>query len=263
MTALALHVLRRTRFALMWWLLGILGMAGYVVAVFPTLSNLEDVSALYGEFPAALRTVIGEVDIGTFDGWIHVEFMAWLPLILAIYAGIYAAGTVSREVEQRTVDFILGLPVSRRQFIASRLAVGVWNLLLICVIVFAFLVIGVALTGESPSAGRFALALTNAFLLGAALLAAYVAVAAAVDEQARVTGITLGITLLLYVATAALLAADAPEALRWFTPFEHYHSAEAMSGEGLPLLPLVLLPSAAVAAAAVAIYWYDRRDIAI
>lgn len=263
MTTLVGDLMARTRFALMWWVLGILGMAGYVVAVYPTLSNLEDVSALYGEFPAALRSIIGEVDVGTTDGWIHVEFMAWVPLILAIYGGIYAAGTISREVEQRTVDFVLGLPVSRSQFIASRLLVGTWNLLLICVIVFAFLVAGVALTGETPSADRYALALANAFLLSVALLAVYVAVAAAVDEQGRVTGITLGITLVMYIATAALRAAEAPQAVRWFTPFEHYQAAQAMSGDGLPVLPLVLLPAVATAAAAFALYWYNQRDIAI
>ena len=263
MTTLALELATRTRTALLWWLLGLLAMAGYVVGAFTTLSDVEDISALYGEFPPALRDVIGEVDIGTMDGWIHVEFLAWVPLILAIYAGIYASGAVSREAEQRTVDFVLGLPVSRTQFIASRLAIGVWNVLLICVSVFVFLIIAVALTGETLSPDRYALALTNAFLLGAALMAAYVAVAAAVDEQSRVTGITLGLTLVAFIAAAGLRAADAPEALRWFTPFEHYHSAEAMSGDGLPLLPLVLLASLAVAAATVAIYWYNRRDIAI
>ena len=58
-------------------------------------------------------------------------------------------------------------------------------------------------------------------------------------------------------------ATDAPEAVLWFMPFEHYHSAEAMTQGSLPLLPLVLLPSAALAAGAVALYWYNRRDIAI
>ena len=83
------------------------------------------------------------------------------------------------------------------------------------------------------------------------------------NARAWVLGITLGLTLIAFIATAALRATDAPEALRWFTPFEHYHSAEAMSGDGLPLLPLVLLPSMALAASAVAVYWYERRDIAI
>ncbi len=263
MTALALELANRTRAALIWWLLGLLAMAGYVVGAYATLSDVEDLSALYEEFSPALRNVIGEVDISTMDGWIHVEFLAWVPLIMAIYAGIYASGAVSREVEQRTVDFVLGLPVSRTQFIASRLAVGVWNLLVLSASMFIFLVIAVAISGETLSPDRYALALTNAFLLGAALMCAYVAVAAAVDEQSRVTGITLGLTLVAFIATAGLRAADAPEALRWFTPFEHYHSAEAMSGDGLPLLPLVLLPSLAVAAATAAIYWYNRRDIAI
>jgi hypothetical protein len=46
-------------------------------------------------------------------------------------------------------------------------------------------------------------------------------------------------------------------------PFEHYHAAEAMSGEGLPVLPQLVLAAAAVIAGAAAVYWYNRRDIAI
>jgi len=141
--------------------------------------------------------------------------------------------------------------------------VGLWNIFVICLGVFAVLVVGVAIIGHTPSAGNYALAMANAFLLSAALLAAYVAVAAAVDEQARVTGITLGLTLVLYILTGALKATDAPEAVLWFMPFEHYHSAEAMTGGSLPLLPLVLLPAATLAAGAAAVYWYNRRDIAI
>jgi len=261
--ALALELAARTRVALGWWMLGILGMAAYVVGAYEMLSGLADLSALYKEYPPAVRRIFGEVDISTLNGWMQVEIISYLPLLLAIYAGIYAAGSVSREVEQQTVDFILGLPVSRTQFIASRMAVGLGNILLICLGVFAVLTIGATAIGHTPSPDRYVLALLNAYLLAAALLMAYIAVATMVDEQSRVTGVTLGLTLVLYVATAALQATDAPEALRWFTPFEHYHSAQAMSGDGLPVLPLVLLPAVAATAGGAALYWYNRRDIAI
>jgi hypothetical protein len=36
-----------------------------------------------------------------------------------------------------------------------------------------------------------------------------------------------------------------------------------MTQGSLPLLPLVLLPCATLAAGAAALYWYNRRDIAI
>lgn len=263
MTVLALDLAARTRAALGWWMLGILGMAAYAVSAYETLSGLEELSRLYEQYPPAVRKLFGDVDLGTLNGWLQVEIVSYLPLLLAIYAGIFAAGSISREVEQGTVDFILGLPVSRTRFILSRLVVGLWNILLICLALFAVLVVGVAIIGHTPSAGNYALALANAFLLSAALLAAYVAVAAAVDEQARVTGITLGLTLVLYILTGALKATDAPQEIRWFMPFEHYHSAEAMTQGSLPLLPLVLLPCAALVAGSAAIYWYNRRDIAV
>src|SRR3972149_1188694 len=74
----------------------------------------------------------------------------------------------------------------------SRVVVGLWNIFVICLGVFAVLVAGVAIIGHTPSAGNYALAMANAFLLSAALLAAYVAVAAAAAERARGAGITPG-----------------------------------------------------------------------
>jgi hypothetical protein len=139
--------------------------------------------------------------------------------------------------------------------------VGLLNVLAICLGVFAVLVAGVALMGHAPSAGRYALALLNAYLLAAALLTAYIAIATFVDEQSRITGITLGLTFVLYIMTAALQATGAPDVVRWFMPFEHYHSAQAMSGDGLPVGPLLALAGAAGVAVGVALYWYNRRDL--
>ncbi len=263
MKTLAWELLSRTRVGLIWWLVGILAMGVYVVAVYDSIGSLEDLRRLYEGYPPAIRKLVGEVDISTLNGWLHVEFMSWMPLILAIYAGIFAASNVSREIEQRTIDFLLGLPVSRAEFVISRLAVGLANIATMCACIFVLLVAAVALAGHTPAADRYALALANAFLLTAALFAGYTLIAAITDEQGRVTGITLGATLVMYVATAALKAAEAPDLVRWLMPFEHYHAAEAMSGEGLPALPQLVLAAAAVIAGAAAVYWYNRRDIAI
>jgi hypothetical protein len=76
-----------------------------------------------------------------------------------------------------------------------------------------------------------------------------------VDEQAKMMGIAPGTTLVPYLATGALKAADAPAPVRWLTPFVRYHSADAMSGQ-------VLLMLAGMITTMFAIYSYNRRDIA-
>jgi ABC-2 type transport system permease protein len=237
-------------------------MGVYVIAVYDSLGTIEDLRKLYANYPESVRELFGNVDIGTMDGWIHLELLSWMPLVLGLYGGIFAAGAISRETEQRTIDFILGLPVSRTQFIGSRLIAGLVNIAVICLVIFLLMVVGLPLVGHTPSADRYALALLNAYLLGAALFTAYAFIASFTDEQARLTGITIGATLVLYIATAALNAAGAPEWLQWVSPFEHYHSAEAMSGREMPVLPLLGLFSGAVIAAAAAVYSYNRRDIA-
>jgi len=262
MTALALDLITRTRVSLFWWLVGVVGMGVYVVFIYDTLGDVQRIADFYDQLPPALREFIGDADISTIDGWLQAEFMSWVPLILAIYGGIFVAGSISREVEQRTVDFVLGLPISRMEFVGSRLLVGMWNVAVLSVVVFLVLTIGVSLTGHTVHAGRYALASLNAGLLGVALLAAYAAVAAFVDEQGRVTGVTLGVTLVLWILSVALQAADAPMFIRWLTPFEHYHSAEAMSGGSVTIGALIVLVVATLAASGLTLYWYNRRDIA-
>lgn len=263
MTALVLDLAARSRVALFWWLLGILSMGAYVVAVYDSIGSLEDLRELFEQYPESIRELFGDVDVGTVNGWIHLELLSWMPLVLGMYGGIFAAGSISREAEQRTVDFMLGLPVSRTQFIGSRFIVGLGNIGIICVAMFLLLTIGVALTGHTPSADRYALALLNAYLLGAALFSGYALIASFTDEQSRVTGIAIGVTLVLYIATAALNAAEAPEWMKWLSPFEHYHSAGIMSGRGVPILPQVALLTGGIITAAGALYSYNRRDIAV
>lgn len=262
MSTLILDLLRRSRAALGWWMIGMLSMGAYVVFVYDSIGNLEDLHDLYEQYPDSIKDLLGEIDIGTLNGWIHLELLSWMPLVLGVYGGIFAAGSISREAEQRTLDFTLGLPVSRVEFMASRLTVGLLNLAALCILIFLLLVAGVTITGHDPSAGKYALALLNAYLLGTALFATFAFIASAVDEQARLIGITIGATLVAYIATGALKSAGAPEALLWLSPFEHYHSADIMSGRDVPIVPFVLLAAATVIFGAAAVYWYNRRDLA-
>ncbi len=262
MRALVADLMGRSWFALGWWMVGVLAMGAYVVAVYGSLSGTAELEELWDLYPASIRELIGDVNIATIDGWVHVEFMSWIPLVLGMYGGIFAAGSISREAETGTADFVLGLPVSRIEFMASRLVVGILNIGAICGGAFVMLAVLVPLMGYDASPDRYALALLNAFLLGAALFCGYAFIASFIDEQARVIGIAIGGTLVTYIATGALRTASAPDIVRWLSPFEHYRAADAMSGRAIDPGSLVLLAVAGVVAGAAAVYWYNRRDLA-
>jgi ABC-type transport system involved in multi-copper enzyme maturation permease subunit len=260
---LTLDLLARSRLTLFWWLLGLLSMGAYVVIVFDSIGSLEDLRKLYDSYPESIRELVGNVDISTINGWTQTEFLSWVPLVLGMYGGIFAGGHISREAEQRTVDFILGLPVSRTQFMVSRLLAGLVNLAIICGLCWLLLVALLPVMGHAPAAGKFALALFNAYLLGAALFTAYAFIASFTDEQAKLIGIAIGGTLVLYIATGALRSAGAPDVVQWLVPFDHYHSADAVSGRHVAVLPMVVLAAGTLVGAAAAVYWYNRRDLAV
>jgi ABC-2 type transport system permease protein len=260
-SALIRDLFTRSLFVLFWWVLGLVLMGVYVIAIYDTIGNIEDLQQIIDQYPESIRNLIGDVNIGTIEGWIHTELMSWVPLVIGMYGGIFAAGNISKEAEQHTLDFVLGLPISRTSFMASRLAVGLTNIGLICLAVFVLVLIEVPLVGHELRVERYAIALINAFLLGAALYCVFVLIASFIDDQARVIGIAIGGTLVIYIATAALKTADAPDFIRWLSPFEHYRSADAMSGRAVSIPSLAVLAFAAVIAGAGSLYWYNRRDL--
>src|SRR3972149_9920065 len=63
-TVLALDLAARSRAALGWWMVGILGMAAYAVSAYEWVGGLEELSRLYEQYPPAMGKRVGGGDIG-------------------------------------------------------------------------------------------------------------------------------------------------------------------------------------------------------
>ncbi len=76
-----------------------------------------------------------EIDFADIRGFVVFEVGSYFGVITAIYIAFLAVGVVARDVERKSMDLILSMPVSRRRLLAERtLAIAVLTFVALAVI---------------------------------------------------------------------------------------------------------------------------------
>ncbi|SEO23182.1 ABC-2 type transport system permease protein [Halogranum amylolyticum] len=185
---------------------------GLVVGLYPSIAaSGVDFEAYVESFPPEVRNAfLGSVEnIGTVEGFLVTELyqFVWV-LLLGIYFGYVAAGTIAGEIEGGSVDLLLVNPVSR-----SRLVVGKFCSLLPVVVVVnavAWLAVLVAVALVDETVDPVDLFVVHAlFVLYHAASASVGLLASVVVDRVRVAqGIAIAVHFGLYLVDSLTLDTD-------------------------------------------------------
>jgi len=262
-TALALDLFRRARGALIGWLVGIGAYVLLVVLLYPSMGATEGYAELLESAPEFFKTLMGSANPSTLVGWIQLEYNAWLPLLLGVFAALHAATSVSGEADKGTVEFALSLPVSRRQFVMSRFIVGLVQLVIIGLGSWLLLLGSVAAIDETLNAVHALQATAELVLVTLPVMGVGLLVATRLDDQGRATAVLAGALVVLYMLPPMLRATDVSETLIKAIPFAHF-SSETLAGEGgVTWGSALYLLGLTVAGVVGAVWSYERRDLSI
>ena len=111
------HELKQGRTAFIIWTAAIGFLLAVCVFLFPEMKGqMEDVSDMFssmGSFTAAFG--MDRLNFGTLIGFYAIECGNVLGLGGAFYASLCAVGILCKEEKERTAEFLLTHPVSRRR----------------------------------------------------------------------------------------------------------------------------------------------------
>jgi len=102
--------------------LGVLG--GYLVKFYDTIADQRAAyEQLLQAFPQEVFAFFGDMQtMFTPEGFLHVEFFSYMPLILGIHAVLAGSGLLAADEEAGVLDLVLSHPVSRWRLFLGRLA---------------------------------------------------------------------------------------------------------------------------------------------
>ncbi|HYG57844.1 MAG TPA: ABC transporter permease subunit, partial [Symbiobacteriaceae bacterium] len=230
----------------------ILGAFGFFTVVMwdmaVTQGFMADFKALMDSL-GPIRVLFGITeDLATFSTWLQFfTFGGWLSLLLLAFAAMFAVGIVTREMDRRTMEFLLSLPVARWQVILARWANMALALLILHMTMFVSVLLGAAAVGEEAAAARYLTAEVNGFLVMLAVSGFMLVVSMLTDDYGRGLIYTLGLGFGLYFFHLGTdQATGVLKTIRGALPFALYDT-HAIIGKGeVPLGDMAALAAMAL-----------------
>lgn len=258
-----LHELRAYRKSTIIWTITLVAIVIMFLSMFSAFtSNAAEAKKLLEGYPLAVRNAIGlSLDsITTLLGFYSFTFL-YITLAGAIQAMNLGTSIVSKEVREKTADFLLTKPVSRMQIMTAKLLAALSSLVITNVI---YLVVSSmmasATSSQTFSMKIFIMISATLFFIQIAFLALGVIVSVVLTKIKSVLPISLG-TVFAFFFISMFGSAIGDNNLRYITPFKYFDSSYIIKNASYEtsfiILEVVLIIIAIVASYII----YSKKDI--
>ncbi len=267
------NVLTLARVGVLSWSVVLVLWALLVVWIYPSLGdtgvNFEDYLDAMPEQLRASMGIAGEAesalmfDAGAFTylGFLNVEYISWLPLLLGIYAVVYCGGLISKEVERGTLDMVLSQPVERTTFLLSKLAGFLTLTLAATAASTAAVLLGALTIGEDANLSNVVAVHAVSFLLVAAI-AGYSTLASCVSlDPGRSLAVAGVLTALTYFANVLGSAIGAVGWVKYVSLFYYYDSLQVIAQGEVNWTGIGVYVAVFAATTAAAVLVFRRKDL--
>ncbi|MFP8951610.1 ABC transporter permease [Natrialbaceae archaeon A-arb3/5] len=173
-------------------------LLAFVLAVFPGFA--EEAALIEEAFPPVLLGLLGIEEIHTIEGFVggYIFSIIWI-LFAGIYFAYVSAGMIVDDIRTRRMDLYLSSPVSRESVVLQKVAALWVPLVALHVGLFAVLVVGIRVIGESLD--PVALAMAHLFLVPYLLVCAGIGIVLSVvlERVESAQAMALGLVFVLWL----------------------------------------------------------------
>lgn len=243
------------------WIIALIAIAALYISIFPSISQSAAVSDIYQNFPEAFKKTfnITENFLTAFPGLYSVV----LNLILltgAVQAMNLGTGITSREVRERTADFLLTRPISRVSVLRQKL-LTVFLLILVTDLVFmaADWALIQALIDDPFQFKTFFISTSSLFLVQLFFLSFGFLLGSVLPRIKSVITVSLPAVFGFYIV--GLFDTLVGEKIKYMTPFKFFNVNMLTAGSGYEPGMLIYLAVLSIGALITSFVVYQKKDI--
>ncbi len=255
------HELRQGKAAFFIWTASIGFLLAICIFLFPEMKGqmegLNDIFASMGSFTEAFG--MDRLNFGTLTGFYAVECGNILGLGGAFYAALCAVGILSKEEKEKTAEFLLTHPVSRKRIITEKLIAVLIQITAMNIIIYAVAVGSIAAVGEAIPWKEISLLHLAYYLLQSELAGICFGISAFLRKG--VAGVGLGISVMMYFLNLIANISDAAGFLKYVTPFGYCDGADIVSKGSLDLALVSIGAVVGISGIIIAYLKYTKKDI--
>ena len=255
------HELRQGKISFLIWTVSIGFLLATCIFLFPEMKgqmdSVNDVFSSMGSFTAAFG--MDQLNFGTLIGFYAVECGNILGLGGAFYAALSAAGMLSKEEKEKTAEFLLTHPVSRKRVLTEKLIALLIQITAINLIFYALSVGSIAAIGEEIPWKEISLLHLSYYLLQLELAGICSGISAFLRKGSAGAG--LGIAAMMYFLNLIANIADVASFLKYITPFGYCEGADIISNGSLDITLVAIGAVIGIGGIIIAYLKYTKKDI--
>lgn len=253
--------LRQGKLSFIIWTASIGFLLMVCVFLFPEMKgqmeSVSDMFASMGSFSAAFG--MDRLQFGDFLGFYSMECGNVLGLGGSFFAALLAVGVLSKEERDRTAEFLLTHPVSRRRIITDKLAAVLLQITAMNLIIYGLSIGSIAVIGEEIPWKEILLLHLAYYLMQIELTGICLGISAFMRKGN--VGVGIGIAVILYFLNLIANIAERAEFLKYITPFGYCEGADIVTDGSLDGSKVFIGMVLGIIGVVLAYVKYSRKDI--
>lgn len=255
------HELRRGRTSFLIWTASIGFLLATCIFLFPEMKgqmeSVNDMFSSMGSFTEAFG--MDRLNFGTLTGFYAVECGNILGLGGAFFASLCAVGILSKEEKDKTAEFLLSHPVSRKRIVTEKLIAVLVQITVMNIIIYALAIGSITAVGETIPWKEISLMHIAYYLLQLELACICFGISAFLSKGSA--GVGLGIAVMMYFLNLIANIADVAEFLKYITPFGYCEGADIVSKGSLDVTLVAIGMALGICGIIIAYFKYTKKDI--
>lgn len=236
-----------------------------VFLVYPSIMNSESVKSInemMNMFPEDLLKAFN-MDISTIDtayGWLKTEGFVFVLLIIGIYSGILGSNILLKEENDKTIEYLNSLPVTRRKIILSKIVCGLMYIMLMVLSVGVFNFIGLTFSGDFDKTSYILLSITPIFS-STTIFAVCLFLSTFAHKTKKTLGISLGIVFISYFLNIISEMSESTEFLKYISIFTLADIRNVIIKSSIHPLMILLSIGIATLFIILSVLHYDKKEL--
>ncbi len=232
---------------------------------FSAYYNNPEMLAILKDFPPAMVSALSlnAFNLTTVTGFFGVCF-GYFALLLTVAAAMWGSDIISKEERDKTVEFALTLPVTRRKLITAKTIAAVINCFVILLVTLVFMVISAQKYQPDAEFYRFAaLGMVAVFIMQLIFVAIGIFLGCALKQYKRAGSIAISLLLGTYLLSIISTLNKNLEFLKYFSPFKYFDPVNLLRENRFNLFFVGLSLAIIAVCMAGAYLTYAKRDLYI
>ena len=239
-----------------------MGIAAMYGGVYPTFK--ETMQEMSSQMSEQFSFIPGAEDLASYVGFLNIElYQIFWVLILGIIIGFFAAASISKEIEAKTIDILMSNPVSRKQIVFEKLLgltpfVIIINFTTMCSVYLTTMIID-----EKIDLGNLALTHISSMTYFIAILSMGLLISVVVDEKMKASITMIALIVFMYLLESMSQIVEDFKSLGLLSITHYFNPYDSLKTGKVDIVGQIVLLCVISTSLIMSLIYFEHKDITI